>query len=60
MLPALDTMWWPLRTLQEMPLAVGEGIMRGPGVYDMKAGLMQMLYALQALQALHLEPALTP
>src|SRR5215510_1382454 len=54
-----DTVW-PLGTLQEMPLAVGEGRMRGPGVYDMKAGLVQMLYALQALQALHLEPAVTP
>src|SRR5262245_27285760 len=27
-----DTVW-PLGTLQEMPLAVNEGIMRGPGVY---------------------------
>src|SRR5215475_7100251 len=54
-----DTVW-PLGTLQEMPLAIGEGIMRGPGVYDMKAGLVQMLYGLQALHALHLEPVVTP
>jgi glutamate carboxypeptidase len=54
-----DTVW-PLGTLKEMPLEVGEGVMRGPGVYDMKAGLVQMLYALQALQALHLEPSVTP
>jgi glutamate carboxypeptidase len=51
---------WPLGTLQEMPLGIGEGVMRGPGVYDMKAGLVQMLYALQALRALYLEPSVTP
>jgi len=54
-----DTVW-PLGTLQEMPLEVGEGTMRGPGAYDMKAGLVQMLYALQVLQALQLEPTVTP
>ncbi len=54
-----DTVW-PLGTLQKMPLEMSEGMMRGPGVYDMKAGLVQMLYALQALHALHLEPSVTP
>jgi glutamate carboxypeptidase len=54
-----DTVW-PLGTLKEMPIEIGEGIMRGPGVYDMKGGLVQMLYALQVLQALHLEPVVTP
>lgn len=54
-----DTVW-PLGTLQEMPLQLGEGVMRGPGVYDMKAGLVQILYALQALHTLRLEPAVTP
>lgn len=54
-----DTVW-PLGTLQEMPLEIREGVMRGPGVYDMKAGLVQMLYALQALHALHLEPTVIP
>jgi glutamate carboxypeptidase len=54
-----DTVW-PLGTLKEMPLEMGEGILRGPGVYDMKGGLVQMLYALQALHALHLEPTVTP
>jgi glutamate carboxypeptidase len=43
-----------------MPVEMSEGAMRGPGVYDMKAGLVQMLYALQALQVLHLEPSVTP
>lgn len=54
-----DTVW-PLGTLKEMPLEIGEGVIRGPGVYDMKGGLVQMLYALQALHALHLEPTVTP
>jgi glutamate carboxypeptidase len=54
-----DTVW-PLGTLKDMPLEIGEGVIRGPGVYDMKAGLVQMLYALQALHALHLEPTVTP
>src|SRR5581483_466334 len=53
-----DTVW-PLGTLKDMPLEIGEGIIRGPGVYDMKAGLVQMLYALEALHALHLEPTVT-
>jgi glutamate carboxypeptidase len=54
-----DTVW-PLGTLREMPLQIGEGIMRGPGVYDMKAGLVQILYALQALHTLQLEPPVAP
>jgi glutamate carboxypeptidase len=54
-----DTVW-PLGTLAEMPLEMDEGVMRGPGVYDMKAGLVQMLYALQALRELRLEPVVTP
>jgi glutamate carboxypeptidase len=54
-----DTVW-PVGTLKDMPLELGEGIMRGPGVYDMKAGIVQMLYALRALQTLHLEPTVTP
>jgi len=54
-----DTVW-PLGTLKEMPLTVTEGIMKGPGSYDMKAGLVQMLEALEVLQAFDLEPSLMP
>src|SRR5262249_32627541 len=54
-----DTVW-PVGTLNEMPLKIGEGIMRGPGVYDMKAGLVQILYTLRALRDLQLQPSVTP
>src|SRR5262245_22096883 len=54
-----DTVW-PLGTLQEMPMEIGEGVIRGPGVYDMKAGLVQLLYALRALHVLQLEPPVAP
>ena len=54
-----DTVW-PIGTLKEMPLEVEESIVRGPGVYDMKGGLTQMIFALKALKALHLTPSLSP
>lgn len=54
-----DTVW-PVGTLKEMPLEINEGTMRGPGVYDMKAGLVQILYALRALHDLQLKPSVTP
>lgn len=54
-----DTVW-PVGTLNTMPLQVEGNIMRGPGVFDMKGGLVQMLFALRALRALSLWPALPP
>ena len=54
-----DTVW-PLGTLATMPVERSNGVMRGPGVYDMKGGLVQMVFALQALQALKLKPAVAP
>ena len=54
-----DTVW-PLGTLEEMPVAVADGVIRGPGVYDMKCGLAQMIFALRVLRDLDLETPVTP
>jgi len=54
-----DTVW-AVGTLAEMPLEVQGDILRGPGSYDMKAGLVQGLFALLALRELGLEPPLAP
>ena len=37
-------------TLQEMPFRISGGKAYGPGIFDMKAGIVQALFALQALQ----------
>jgi glutamate carboxypeptidase len=54
-----DTVW-PVGTLQQMPFAAGDEVVKGPGVYDMKAGLVQMLFAVKALRDLQLEPTVAP
>jgi glutamate carboxypeptidase len=54
-----DTVW-PAGTLATMPFAVEGDRARGPGVYDMKGGLAQIVIALATLRGLGLEPALTP
>ena len=45
-----DTVW-PLGTLAAMPFEIAGEHARGPGVFDMKAGLVQGLWALRALRA---------
>lgn len=42
-----DTVW-PAGTLAELPFAVEGGVARGPGAFDMKAGVVQGLFALRA------------
>jgi glutamate carboxypeptidase len=54
-----DTVW-PVGTLKTMPVDIGENRMTGPGVYDMKAGLVQMLFTLQAIHDLDLTPSVAP
>ncbi|MGY1500610.1 M20/M25/M40 family metallo-hydrolase [Streptomyces sp. QTS52] len=43
-----DTVW-PGGSLETHPWSVADGIARGPGVLDMKAGLVQMFHALASL-----------
>ncbi|MDJ1132092.1 M20 family metallopeptidase [Streptomyces iconiensis] len=46
-----DTVW-PTGSLRTHPWSVERGIARGPGVFDMKAGLVQMFHALATLPSL--------
>ncbi|MEE6263797.1 M20 family metallopeptidase [Plantactinospora sonchi] len=43
-----DTVW-PLGSLDTHPYEVRDGVLRGPGCFDMKAGLVLALYAVAAL-----------
>ena len=54
-----DTVW-PIGTWAEMPVVLKGRRLAGPGVFDMKAGLAQMAFALQALHAVGLEPTVQP
>jgi glutamate carboxypeptidase len=46
-----DTVW-PRGTLERIPFSVdGDGVARGPGCFDMKAGIVVLYFALQAAQA---------
>ncbi|MFH8574069.1 M20 family metallopeptidase [Streptomyces sp. NPDC017993] len=46
-----DTVW-PTGSLATHPWSVTDGVARGPGVFDMKAGLVQIFHALAALPSL--------
>ncbi len=54
-----DTVW-PIGTLAKMPMSLKNKIIKGPGVYDMKAGLTQIFFALQAIKELSLDVTVTP
>ena len=51
----LDTVW-PHGTLAEIPFRIEDGVARGPGVYDMKAGLVQTIGALRVLDREGIRP----
>lgn len=54
-----DTVW-PIGTVAERPFSVDGNVIRGPGVFDMKGGLVQIVLAIRTLRELRLEPAITP
>ena len=54
-----DTVW-PANTIEEMPISYENGKIMGPGIYDMKAGLTQLFFALLAIKALSLPLKVTP
>ncbi|BFP41723.1 M20 family metallopeptidase [Flavobacteriaceae bacterium GF1] len=54
-----DTVW-EINTLSKMPIRKGKKKMKGPGVYDMKAGLTQLIFALKAIRDKGLAMSLTP
>jgi glutamate carboxypeptidase len=41
----LDTVW-PVGTVDRWPFSVTDGVATGPGAFDMKAGIVQLLHAL--------------
>jgi len=54
-----DTVW-PVGTLESRPFTVDGNTIHGPGVFEMKGGLAQMILALRAIRELNLDPPLTP
>lgn len=51
-----DTVW-PLGTLKVMPFRKAKGRLWGPGVFDLKAGIVFFLYAARCLRDLDVAPA---
>ncbi|HKS90479.1 MAG TPA: M20 family metallopeptidase [Tepidiformaceae bacterium] len=55
LLSHMDTVW-PVGTLRERPYRVEAGRAYGPGIFDMKSGLVFSIFALQLLQQLDRAP----
>ena len=55
----MDTVW-PVGTLAAMPIRETDCELFGPGVADMKGGLVEIVFALRALHELGLRPSVTP
>ncbi|MDZ7756706.1 M20 family metallopeptidase [Rhodohalobacter sp.] len=55
----VDTVW-PVGTLDKMPWKIDDNVIRGPGVYDMKAGIVMMQLGIKIMKELGLKPKLRP
>jgi glutamate carboxypeptidase len=54
-----DTVW-PIGTLDSRPFTVNGNVIHGPGSFDMKGGLAQIIVALGAIRNLQLETSVVP
>jgi glutamate carboxypeptidase len=54
-----DTVW-PVGTVDKRPFRIDGNIVHGPGSFDMKGGLAQIVLALTAIRDLELETPVTP
>ncbi|MGZ3145084.1 M20 family metallopeptidase [Lentzea chajnantorensis] len=45
-----DTVW-PIGTLDRIPFSVRDGVLRGPGCFDMKTGVVMIFHAVAALDS---------
>ncbi|MCK5401410.1 MAG: M20 family metallopeptidase [Flavobacteriaceae bacterium] len=59
MLGHCDTVW-EMNTIKEMPIVHDNIKITGPGIFDMKAGLTQMIYSLRTIRDLKINCPLTP
>ncbi|MEN8187470.1 MAG: M20 family metallopeptidase [Bacteroidota bacterium] len=54
-----DTVW-DKNTIDEMPIIHRDNKITGPGIFDMKAGLTQMIFALKAIRDLNMDLPFIP
>lgn len=55
----IDTVW-PIGTLETMPFVLSDDKVKGPGVFDMKGGVVQLLTVLKILKKLNYSPSVMP
>lgn len=54
-----DTVW-DEGTINDMPFTIEDNVASGPGIFDMKAGLTMMVFALQTIRELDLDLKVQP